>query len=106
MTPEAMELVKEAFSEALYARFPEGLVFDPIIIKPFIDYWGDGDVFARALIVVDGDTDLMLKQGTYGLLSELVDKLEAQGVKEFPSPWYIDKEEYLYYLKRGKVDSL
>ena len=24
MTPEAMELVKEAFAEALYARFPEG----------------------------------------------------------------------------------
>ena len=55
---------------------------------------------------MDGDTDLMLSQGTYGLLSELIDKLEAQGVTEFPSPWYIDKDEYLYYLKRGKVDTL
>ena len=98
--------MKEAFAEALYARFPEGLVFDPIIIKPTIDYWGDGQEYARALIVVDGDTDLMLSQGTYGLLSELIDKLEAQGVTEFPSPWYIDKDEYLYYLKRGKVDTL
>ena len=106
MTPEAMELVKEAFSEALYARFPEGLVFDPIIIKPTIDYWGDGDVIARALIVVDGDTDLMLARGTYGMLTEVRERLQDQGVNEFPSPWYIDKDEYLYFLKRGKVDTL
>ena len=106
MTPEAMERMKEVFSETLYARYPEGLVFDPIIIKPTIDYWGDGEEYARALIVVDGDTDLMLKQGTFGLITELRDKLEAEGIMQFPSPWYIDKDEYLYYLKRGKVDTL
>lgn len=106
MTPEAMERMKEVFSETLYAWFPEGLVFDPIIIKPTIDYWGDGDEYARALIVVDGDTDLMLSRGTFGLITELRDKLEAEGIMQFPSPWYIDKDEYLYYLKRGKVDAL
>ena len=106
MTPEAMERMKEVFSETLYARFPHGLVFDPIIIKPTIDYWGDGDEYARALIVVDGDTDLMDAKGMRGLITELRDKLEAEGITEFPSPYYIDKDEYLYYLKRGKVDTL
>ena len=106
MTPEAMERMKEVFSETLYARYPEGLVFDPIIIKPTIDYWGDGDEYARALIVVDGDTDLMTAERNFGFITELRDKLEAEGILQFPSPYYIDKDEYLYYLKRGKVDTL
>ena len=104
MTPENMEKVRAAFAETLYAWFPHGLVFDPIIIKPDVDYYGDE--YARALIVIDGDIHLMESKGTFGLITEVRDKLEAEGVTEFPSPYYIDKDEYLYYLKRGKVDTL
>lgn len=56
--------------------------------------------------MVDGNPDLLDANGNYGLITELRDKLEIHGIMEFPSPYYIDKDEYLYYLKRGKVDTL
>ena len=106
MTPENMEKVHGIVSETLYGRFGSDLVFDPIIIKPDIDYYGDGDEYVRLLIVVDGDTDLLDIDRLWGLIGELRLKMEAEGIMEFPSPYYIDKKEYQYYLKRGKVDTL
>ena len=104
MTPENMKKVREVFAETLYGRFAADLVFDPIIVKPDVDYYGDD--YIRVLIVVDGDPDLLDVKRLRGIIGELRDKLEIHGIMEFPSPYYIDKDEYLYYLKRGKVDTL
>ena len=47
MTPEAMEKVKDIFAETLNERYAGELVFDPIIVKPDVGYYGDDYVRAR-----------------------------------------------------------
>ena len=104
MTPEAMEKVKDIFAETLNERYASELVFDPIIVKPDVDYYGDD--YVRVLLVVNGDTDLFDTKWDVGLITRIRPKLEAVGIMEFPSPYFIAKSEYQYFVKRGKVDSL
>ena len=104
MTPEAMEKVKDIFAETLNERYAGELVFDPIIVKPDVGYYGDD--YVRVLLVVNGDTNLFDTKWDVGLINRVIPKLEAEGIMEFPSPYFIANSEYQYFVKRGKVDSL
>ncbi len=104
MTPEAMDQVKQIFAETLDERYAGQLEFDPIIVKPDVDYYGDD--YVRVLLVVNGNTDLLDASWNVGLITRIRDKLDKIGIYEFPSPYFIDSKEFQYYLKRGKVDAL
>ena len=104
MTPEAMEKVREIFAETLDERYAGQLVFDPIIVKPDVGFYGDD--YVRVLLVVNGDPDLLDAEWDVGLITRARDKLLKLGIHEFPSPYLIDSKEFQYYLKRGKVDAL
>ena len=104
MTPEAIEKVREIFEETLNERYAGELVFDPIIVKPDVDCYGDD--YVRVLLVVNGDTNLLDAEWNGTLIRRVGDKMAPAGIEEFPSPSFISKGEYQYFSKRGKVESL
>ena len=104
MTPEAMEKVRDIFAETLDERYAGELKFDPIIVKPDVGYYGDD--YVRVLLVVNGDTGLLDAEWDGTLIRRVQQKMIPAGIEEFPSPSFISKSEYHYYLKRGKVASL
>ena len=104
MTPEAMDKVKQVFAETLGQRYAGQLEFDPIIVKPDVDYYSDD--YVRVLLVVNGDTDMLDSKWDVGLITRVRDKMDKLGIYELPSPYFIDSHEYQHYLKRGRVDSL
>ena len=104
MTPEAMNQVRQIFAETLDERYAGELKFDPIIVKPDVDYYGDD--YVRVLLVVNGDTGLLDAGWDVGLITRVRDKLFKLDIHEFPSPYFIDSKEFQSYVKRGKVDAL
>lgn len=104
MTPEAMDKVRDIFAETLNERYAGELVFDPIIVKPDVGYYGDD--YVRVLLVVNGNFKQLDPGWDTGLITRVRDKMAAVGVHEFPSPSFIGRKEYQSFLKRGKVDSL
>ncbi len=56
--------------------------------------------------MVNGDPNLLDVKWDVGLIRRVMLKLEAEGIREFPSPSFIDKAEYQYFLRRGEVDTL
>jgi hypothetical protein len=103
MTPEAMEKVKDIFAETLNERYAGELVFDPIIVKPDVDYYGDD--YIQVWLIVNGDTNLLDPKWGAGLITQVRGKLEDEGITEFPSPYYIAEDEYRHWLKWGKFDT-
>ena len=104
MTPEAMDKVRDIFAETLNERYAGELVFDPIIVKPDVDYYGDD--YVRVLLVVNGDADLLDAEWDGTLIRRVRDKMIPAGIEEFPSPYFIADYEYRSFVKRGKVESL
>ena len=104
MTPEALEKVRETFAETLKERYDGILEFDPIIVKPDVDHYGDD--YVRVLLVVNGNLKLLDDDWDGGLITRVRDKLYDLGIMEFPSPYYFSRKEYDSFVKRGKVDSL
>ena len=104
MTPESMEKVKLIFAETLDERYAGQLEFDPIIVKPDVDFYGDD--YVRVLLVVNGNTDLLDAEWDGTLIRRVRNRLDGLGIYEFPSPYFISKSEYRNFLQRGKVESL
>ena len=104
MTPEAMDQVKQIFAETLDERYGGELVFEPIIVTPDVDCYGDD--YVRVLLVVNGNTDLLDAEWDGNLIRRVRSKMSKVGIEEFPSPSFISEPEYQYFLKRGKVESL
>ena len=103
MTPEAMERVKDIFAETLNERYAGELVFDPIIVKPDVDYYGDD--YVQVWLIVNGDTKLLDPKWSASLIGNVITRMEAAGITEFPSPYFIGNEEYQHWLKWGKFDT-
>ena len=104
MTPEAMEKVRDIFAETLDERYAGELRFDPIIVKPDVDYYGDD--YVRVLLVVNGDADLLDPEWNGTLIRRVREKMFDSGMTEFPSPSFISDSEYRSFSKRGKIESL
>ena len=94
---ERDDIVRAIVREALAERFTaDELVFDPIVVEPAVDEFGDGDgsPYLRILIIFDGDREHLKPSRTAGLIREIRPKLIEAGIEEFPSPGYIGKSEW------------
>ena len=106
ITPETMERVREVFAETLKERYAGELEFDPIIVKATVDYYGDGDEYFKVFMVINGDIEQLDHEWGAGLIGRVRDRLAAEGISEFPSPYFMGKAEYLSFVKRGQFDAL
>jgi hypothetical protein len=57
VAPEARDKVKQIFAETPDERYAGEPEFEPITVKPDLEYYGDD--YGRGLLVVNGDTDLL-----------------------------------------------
>ena len=83
--------------ETLEDRFKQELVFDPVLVVPAVDEFGDGDgsTYLRVLIIFDGDQEQLDPGWTSGLIGHIEPKLVDAGIEEFPSPSFIERSEWL-----------
>ncbi len=96
MGGERREKVAEIVRETLEERFADDLVFEPILVMPAVDEYGDGEgeTYLQIVIVFDGDQKLLDPGWTSGLIRRIRPKLIEAGVEEFPSPSFIAKAEW------------
>lgn len=96
MTQMRYERVRTIVRESLEERFGEEFVFEPILIVPAADEFGDGDgtVFLRIQVVFDGDQDRLDPTWTSGFITRIRPRLAAEGIEEFPSVSFIEKSEW------------
>lgn len=96
LNQELRDRVAEIVREALAERFADEFIFDPIIVIPAVDEFGDGDgePYLRIMIVFDGDQDALDPRWTSGLIRRIRPKLFEAGVEEFPSPSFVKKTEW------------
>ena len=90
--PEVRNIVKTDLDE----HFHNKPVFGPIIVYPELDEFDDEDGldYIRILIVFDGDQDDLDPEWTSGLIHRIRPKLYDLGVKEFPIPSFVEKNEW------------
>ena len=98
MTPDERDkIVKTIVRDTLAERFtPDELVFDPIVVEPAVDEFGDGDgsPYLRILIIFDGDRKHLHPSKTGSLIRHIRPRLIKEGIEEFPSPGFIGKSEW------------
>ncbi len=78
MTRERDKIVETIVRETLAERFTDDeFVFDPIVVVPLVDEFGDGDgeEYLRIIIVFDGDQKRLDPGWTSGLIRRLEPKL-------------------------------
>ena len=90
------ERVRSIVRKALAERFAEEFVFEPILVVPTVDDFGDGDgsTYLRILVVFDGDQERLDPAWTSGLIRRIEPRLIEAGVEEFPSVSFIKKSEW------------
>ena len=67
MTLDAKKKVREVIAAEFNGRHKGELNFDPIIVKPDVDYYGDD--YYRVLVVVGGDSSLLDSAWLAGLIT-------------------------------------
>ena len=100
--------VETIVREVLEDRFKEKFVFDPVLVVPAVDEFGDGDgsAYLRILIIFDGDQKQLDPGWTSGLIGRIEPKLIDAGIEEFPSPSFIEKSEWLSLNRRRRPPQL
>ena len=88
------EIVRTIVRDTLAERFTDEFVFDPIVVVPAVDEFGDGSAYLRILIIFDGDYKRLDPSWTSGLIRRIRPKLIKAGIEEFPSPGFIGKSEW------------
>ena len=101
---ERFDKVKEIVREDLEGHFGALFAFDPIVVHPAVDEFGDGDgeVYLRILIIFDGDQDQLDPDWTSGLIPRIRPSLFAVGVKEYPVPSFIKRTEWQSMLPKWR----
>ena len=96
MQDELRSKVAEIVRTTLEGHFGDKFVFDPIMVVPAVDEYGDGDAwpYLRVLIVFEGDQRQLDPHWTSGLIRRIRPKLLEAGIEEFPSPSFIGKSEW------------
>lgn len=97
MKIELREKVASIFAEALEERFGDELVFNPIIVIPKVDDYGE-DVFPyiHVYVVFDGDQAKLDPDWTLTLTRRIRPSLIEAGVEEFPVKSFVSKSEWKY----------
>ena len=103
LTQEHLNQVSAIVGDALKSHFGARLDFDPIVVKPDVD--GYGDPYLRVLVVFEGDQEDLDPAWTGGLIGRIKGKLIDLGVPPYPSISYIKRSEWKVmgprYLSEG-----
>ena len=106
MEAEAKEKVEAIVRSTLEKRFAGDFIFDPIVVVPEIDEYGD-DYF-HIIIVFDGDQANLDPSWTRGFIIRIHIQMIDAGIEVFPVPSFIIKSEWKYMernlKKRNKLD--
>ena len=89
---EVMKRVANITRNALYEKFPEGFVFEPIVVENKVDYWHQGEEYLEISIIYDGDYH-KLDPG-WSLFRRIEPDLLAIGVDGIPSYLFCEKSEW------------
>ncbi len=93
ISEQDLEQVRDIVARTLAERFgPEGLVFDPIIVKPDLDQ--DGDDILLIKIIFDGDPEQLDPRWTMGIVGRIYPKMKAIPVTAYPITYFIEKSEW------------
>lgn len=106
MNAEAKEKVKTIVRNALEKRFADDFIFDPIVVVPEIDEYGDD--YLHIFIVFDGDQANLDPSWTGSLIGRIRPHMIDADIDAFPVPSFIIKSEWKYMernlKKRNKLD--
>ena len=89
---ETFEKVERIVREALAEKFQDQLTFDPILIVPREDQWGDE--YLHVYIVVDGDWDLLDPRWTAGMSLLIRENTTEDELFTGPSKSFVPKSEW------------
>ena len=92
MEAEAKEKVEAIVRSTLEKRFAGDFIFDPIVVIPEIDEYGDD--YLDIIIVFEGDQSNLDPSWTSGLIGRIQPHLAAVGIEAFPVPSFVVKSEW------------
>ena len=92
LTQEQLDGVSEIVGRTLRGHFGSAFDFDPIVVKPDMD--GYGDPYLRVLVIFDGKQKLVDPQWASGLIGRIKEDLLELGVPPYPSISFIKKSEW------------
>ena len=99
-TNESLEQVRGIVEDTLNERFKDEFVFDPIVVIPAIDEYGDD--YLKIVIVFAGDQKHLDPRWTSRLIGRLRPKMDEVGVTAFPMPEFVEKSEWRSVYKSGR----
>ena len=99
-TQEQMDIAAELLGAALYKRFQDKFVFDPIDVITGFDEWDNE--YLDIAVVFDGDQRLLDPALTTGAERQVRWALYDQGITQYPIVSYTEKSEWERPLRRRK----
>lgn len=99
-TQEQMDTAAKLLRAALYERFQDKFVFDPIVVITASDDW-DSD-YLRISVIFDGDQELLDPALTISAERQARRELCEQGITQYPLVWYTEKSEWERASQRRK----
>ena len=101
MKLELREKAASIVAEKLEERFGDEFVFDPIMVIPKIDDYGeDYFPYLDIYVVFDGDQANLDPSWTAGMAGRLIPQLMELGVDEFPVTGFVAKSEWKWMGRR------
>lgn len=89
---QALETVASIVEEVLTQRFEGEFVFEPIVVKPDVDEYGDD--YLRILVIFDGDQGRLDPSWTSTMIRRIRPQMNKAGIPQFPNISYIEKSEW------------
>ena len=89
---EVIEKVEKFVRKDLEGRFKDEFVFDPIIVNPELDHYGDE--FLHIYIIFEGDQKMLDPKWTGRLEGRLLDHLPDGALPHTPGHSFIEKSEW------------
>ena len=89
---EVIDRVESLIRKDLEERFKDEFVFDPIIVNPELDHYGDE--FLHIYIIFDGDRSKMDTKWTIGIETRLLQELPEGELTHTPGHSLIPKSEW------------
>ena len=96
---EELERVRGFTEGLLYEQFPEGFVFDPIVLVPCVDHYGDD--YLEIHIVYDGEQKNLDPYKTLGLRIPIQEQIAKVGLPAWPGLRFIPRNEWRTVFKNG-----
>ena len=91
-THEVIERVEDFVRKDLKGRFMGEFVFDPIIVNPELDHYGDE--FLHIYIIFDGEQKKLDPKWTNGIEGRLLDQLPDGELPHTPGHSFISRSEW------------